>query len=397
MAVFKRPGSAKWQIEFEYNGVPYRFSSKTADKRLAEEIEWQKRADVVRQHRIGATVTMTLGAAIKRYWTDVVQPSMPTNLSSTALSTRSRLKRLAAHFKAGTHLQQITATKISEWKTSMLEAGKKPGTVDRYLDLLRSMLLKAKHEWGALADVPVIGRMKLKKKNSRERFLTAEEEAALLKHADPDLADLIAVALDTGGRRGDLLQLRWQDVLFDERLVAFLFTKNDEPRSVPMTDRVRKILEMRKSLPRPFPYDPTRLVRSDSRKGSRGRARKDRQPGMRSAWETARTKAGLGDVRFHDLRHTFASRLVMRGVDLYRVGILLGHKDPKTTKRYSHLEPRVLRDAIAVLNSPSGTSPDPRHRQPPRGSEPSAPAHGPETSAQPTSPARPDGTGSSSS
>ncbi len=357
MTVYKRDGSTRWQIEFVFNGRNYRKSSGTSDKRLAERVEDEWRRSLVRQASLGEAVPMTLAEAVLRYARTVLAPRGGTNLASTGLSYASRLRGLCVEFGEATRLEALTAPRISEWKSKLLASGRAPATVDRNLDLLRSVLNRAAHEWGALASVPVIGKLKLKIRNGRTRFLSEAEEAALLAScaSEPDLADVVTVALDTGGRRGDLLQLQWAEVHWTQGLVAFMRPKNDQPRSVPMTARVRAILERRKRPDGPvFPYDPVTLTRKGCRSGSRGAPRKDDQAGMRAAWEEAIDRAALAGLRFHDLRHTFASRLVMRGASLYVVGELLGHRDPKMTKRYAHLAPKMHSDALALLEPPLG-------------------------------------------
>lgn len=353
MGVYKRSGSAHWQIEFVYKGRPVRQSSRTGDKRLAERIEAELRASLVKQDQLGEIAPMTVEQAAKRYWDTVVVPGAANNLDSTAKSVRSRLLAISAHFGTGTLLTTIVAARVSEWKAALLATGMKPGSVDRSLDLLRSILYRAKDEWGALHTVPNIGKIKLKEDNARTRFLTLEEEDALLGAAevvDHDCRDVIAFLLDTGGRRGDALQLTWDCVDFSSQRVRFEHTKEDKPRAVPMSSRVFSILSARAmSAGRVFPYDPDTCAHVRSRKGKLGAPKKDCRPGFIQAWKRSVKKAKLLNVHVHDLRHTFASRLVMGGVPLYDVGELLGHTDPATTARYSHLSPQAHRSAIAVL------------------------------------------------
>ncbi|MBL4614780.1 MAG: site-specific integrase, partial [Magnetovibrio sp.] len=121
---------------------------------------------------------------------------------------------------------------------------------------------------------------------------------------------LVTFAVDTGGRKSELLKLDWLNVDLDRGFVTFRKTKNGEDRSVRLTDRAEQVLtdlSPQKSGP-VFTY--------------RGQAMKD----VKTSFERARTRAGVEDFRFHDLRHTFASRLVQQGVTLYEVMHLTGHK-----------------------------------------------------------------------
>lgn len=363
MAVFKRDGSSKWQIEFVFRGEKLRKSSGTTDKAAAEELERKWRDELWRQDQLGELPRMRVADACDMYWRTVVMPGKGNNLRSTLLSHRSRLALISDFFGEETQLADVaTAARISQWKASMLSNGLSPASVDRNLDMLRAILYRAKDEWEVLRTVPNIGKIKLNEHNERVRFLTSDEEKSLITECDKidrDLTDVVEFLIDTGGRRGDALQLLWEDVLMADRLVSFKRTKEDRPRSVPMTNRVLALLTRRQSdskSAKVFPYDPNTLAKPTSRKGSRGRFGKSTEPGFRSAWTRAVDAAKIKDLHVHDLRHTFASRLVMAGIPLYTVGELLGHSDPKTTARYAHLQPKAHADAISKLNPSASAS-----------------------------------------
>ena len=161
-----------------------------------------------------------------------------------------------------------------------------------------------------------------------------EEEHRLLNASPMHLRVLIAFALDTGGRRSELLNLDWRYVDLAHGRIVFVETKNGEDRSIRLSDRALNILlalDPKESGP-VFTY--------------RGKAIKD----VKTAYDKARKKAGLEDVRFHDLRHTFASRLVQQGLPLYEVMHMTGHKSMVMVQRYSHLGPEFQERAIVALN-----------------------------------------------
>jgi integrase len=171
--------------------------------------------------------------------------------------------------------------------------------------------------------------------NARTRFLTEEEEAYLLAHCNPHLKPLVITALHTGFRKSELLSLRWANVDFRHRLIKVeaAYTKTHEARSVPMTETLTATL---KSLKITAPSDSTGFVF-----------------GYRNVTKTfarAVKRAEIVDFTFHDLRHTFASRLVMAGVDLATVKELMGHKHITMTLRYTHLAPGHKRSAMAALD-----------------------------------------------
>jgi integrase len=179
---------------------------------------------------------------------------------------------------------------------------------------------------------------------------TVNRELALLKHmltkADdpkaPYLRPIVVMALHTGIRLGETLGLQWSDIDVKQRLIIITRTKNNERKTVPINDVLAE--ELRR-LPRyvSSPYlfhhpDGTRLWRIDR------------------SFHHPMTRAGIEDFRFHDLRHTHASHLAMRGVPLETIGALLGHKDPKMTKRYAHVSPTSLKAAVTTFQDlPVGT------------------------------------------
>lgn len=376
MTLFKRPDSSVWWTEFEFQSVRYRRSTETTDRKVAKDVEKKLRAEVHAQVVLGRTEEMSFGKATASYWTVKVEPDKASNLSSTFTTNEYRMEALLTHFGKDTKLSAITGATINAYKAKLLGDGKTRGTFNRHLGLLLAILNYARKELHALAEVPEVS--KEREPEGRVKWLHEDEEAALLDACKGDLRDLVLFLMDTGGRRGDALQLQWSEVHLEPLpgFARFEKTKTDKPRSVPLTKRVREMLLARKekrSGDAVFPYDPVDLTRPESREGSRGKRTKDGTEGLRSAWEKARAtaltalrkarteaaeKAGthadlkteLEGLRMHDLRHHFASRLAMKGQPLYNIGELLGHKKPNTTKRYAHLQPKALEASIDALN-----------------------------------------------
>jgi integrase len=182
---------------------------------------------------------------------------------------------------------------------------------------------------------------RIKPSRPRNRWITAAEEDRLVGAAAKHLKPLIRFAVDTGGRLSELLGLDWRYVDLASRRVTFVETKNGEDRTVRLCERA--VVTLRELGPKEsgpvFTY--------------RGKAMGE----IKSSYQRARKLAGLEDVRFHDLRHTFASRLVQGGVPLYEVMHLTGHKSLTMVQRYSHLAPDFQESAIRVLDErlrPSG-------------------------------------------
>jgi len=168
----------------------------------------------------------------------------------------------------------------------------------------------------------------------RNRWITAAEEDRLVEAAAPHLKPVIRFALDTGGRLSELLELDWRNVDVGARRVTFIETKNGDDRTVRLCERAQQTLRGLgpKDSGSVFTYN--------------GKPFKD----LKHAFTRARKIAGLDDVRFHDLRHTFASRLVQGGVPLFEVMHLTGHKSLSMVQRYAHLAPDFQEGAIRVLD-----------------------------------------------
>lgn len=182
-----------------------------------------------------------------------------------------------------------------------------------------------------------------KERKGRLRIITKDEEQRILTLLRQDhggkrkyyaeVADLIAVLLDTGMRLSEGLGLHYRDIDFSSNLLSIWENKGDRPRSIPMTRRVRNILKERQEINVTKPF----TIKAHQ---------------AETAWQWLRKEMGLeGDKEFviHSTRHSCASRMVNAGVDLYVVKDILGHASIATTQIYAHLAPHKLAQAVAVL------------------------------------------------
>lgn len=216
-----------------------------------------------------------------------------------------------------------------------------PRTVDIEIACLKRLFTKA-IEWGFAKENPVKKVKLFAVNNARLRFLTEEEIVRLLSACRDNLKPIVTFAIHTGMRRGEILNLKWSEVDFRVGIINVAVSKNGEGRKIPMNETVEKtLLELKKNSGFEF------LFRN---RCDRDKPAKD----IRTAFANALKKAGISDFRFHDLRHTFASHLVMNGVDLKSVQELLGHKTFTMTLRYSHLSPQHKKEAIRVLDKLDG-------------------------------------------
>ncbi len=181
--------------------------------------------------------------------------------------------------------------------------------------------------------------------NARERYLTQEEAQrlyeAVKQSPQPMLQYIVPFLILTGARRREVLDCKWEDFDIPRRTWRIPMTKSGKPRHVPLSEGALQVLA---SVPRfgkcPWVFPNPKTL----------------QPIVSgfASWNTARKKAGLADVRMHDLRHSFASFLVNAGRSLYEVQKLLGHSQIKTTQRYSHLAPETLLAATDAVTHAAG-------------------------------------------
>ena len=214
---------------------------------------------------------------------------------------------------------------IERYKRQRQGAGVSGVTINRELAFLKHLFSKAM-EWGKVSENPVKKVRLYREENARTRFLSEEEEASLLACCGTQLKPLVVTALNTVFRASELLSLTWHDVDFRRGVVTVRagYAKNGEARSVPMNDTLTMLLKSAKL---------------HAAEGGRVFCNRHGQPyrSFRTAVERAVRQADIQDFTFHDIRHTFASRLVIAGVDLPTVKELLGHRDMTMTLRYAHL------------------------------------------------------------
>jgi integrase len=241
-------------------------------------------------------------------------------------------------------VRRLTASAIAQYERRRA-ADVSAFTVANELGVLRHMLRLGKR-WGYLDAVPDIDMPK--KPEGRTRYLDENEIARLLDACaysrNPYLAAIVTVALNTGMRKAEILGLEWERVDLSTSRITLYRTKSGKPRGVPLNGAV---------------YDALVALEPDAaRRQGRVFARRDGGAWgqVRTAFATALKRGGIEAFRFHDLRHTAASHMVMRGASLKDVQEVLGHADFKMTLRYAHLSPAHLRSAVERLEglTPSG-------------------------------------------
>lgn len=270
-------------------------------------------------------------------------------------------------------LENITVSLVERWRTKRLQQGIKASTINRCVAVLRSSFSKAE-EWGIIDDHP-LKKLKMLKldNNSAARFLTVQERWRLYKvlfkrdkglkqarergnqhrlernnellpcllnvHFADRMIPIIILSLKTGLRRGEVFELRWSDIDFTNMSITVRgdIAKSKRTRHIPISPIAFKVLRRWEEQ---APQLNGRVFPSDD-----GGRLKD----LKKSWATIMNEANILNFRWHDMRHDFASQLVMKGVPLNTVRELCGHADSTTTQRYAHLAPGHIADAIALL------------------------------------------------
>jgi len=325
-------------------------------------------AERVKAKQLGKSAQFS---TLQKFLTHKYQPWVEANQKGHKESLRT-INVDFAHLH-GRKMAEISQWDIQKWMAEARKNGLKPTTINRRVATLKAVLSKAA-EWSVIENSPLAGMKRLKTdNNSSVRYLSKDEENSLraaldarqdtqraerlkyiqwrnTRHLSPPhqlsdpftdhLKPITLIALNTGMRRGELFKLSWPDINLTGRLFTVQgdVSKSGQTRHIPMNDEAFSTITTWRNqttnddLVFPSPVTGQKL------------------DNINSSWKKLIADSGIAKFRFHDLRHHFASHLVMRGVDLNTVRELLGHRDIKTTLRYAHLAPEHKAAAVALLN-----------------------------------------------
>ncbi|MGB3478410.1 MAG: site-specific integrase [bacterium] len=333
MSVFKR--SNKWCIGYSLNG---RWVRKIigSSKKVAELAERDIRLKIAKGKYLGIVEQKISFEGLCKIYLEF------SKANKTAQSHRRdivSIKNLLITFNARL-IFKISALDLEHYMNKR-RIKVAPATVNRELSCIKHMFNKAV-QWGYLLENPLRSVVKFKEPPGRTRYLTKKEIAKLLSYCAYHVGPIVVTALNTGMRKGEILNLKWRDIDMKNRVIIVRNSKNNESRTIPINDRLLQQLKVI------GPELENQYVFSHS-DGSQYRD-------IRGGYKGAVKRAGLIDVTFHTLRHTFASHLVMNGVPILEVQKLLGHKTLSMTMRYSHLSNKNLRDAASLIKIKSTRS-----------------------------------------
>ena len=232
-------------------------------------------------------------------------------------------------------LSKITPLHIEKYKRMRLDEVK-PGTVNRELACLKHIFTIAEKFRKFEDKNPVKEVRFLQERQYVMKVLDREEIKWLISSAADHLKPILIMALNTGMRKGEILNLKWNDVDFISHFIHIKESKSNIMRKIPMNSIVAATLKgIKRENDFVFPSTKTKEPRTN----------------IFYSFKMACSKASIKDLRFHDLRHTAATLMITGGVDLVTVSQILGHSDIKMTMRYAHPTPENKRRAVDVLAS----------------------------------------------
>jgi len=315
----KRSGKYHAQIrKTGYQTLTKTFSSLTTAKRWASVTE----ADMERHLHVAIPDNTLLGELLEQYEEEV------SPLHKSHQVEKYRLKTLKRHL-GDQRVSMLSPALVCKYRDTRLKVVS-PASLKRELVILSSVLNTAIKEWGinlqqnpvSMVSLPKVGR-------GRDRRLEHGEEEKLLS-ASGELKRIIIVALETGMRRGEILNIKKRHIDFNRQTLLIPFTKTDTPRTIPLSSRaVEAVREQLRGSQNVIPIEETTLFSYTAR-------------GLSGAFLRLCRKHGLENLHFHDLRHEATSRFFEKGLNPVEVATITGHKDTRMLMRYTHLRAEDL-------------------------------------------------------
>lgn len=338
-----KDGKVSYRVQIRLKGHPKTtatFDRKTDAKKWAQQTESAIREG--RYFKVAESKKRTLGELVDRYILEVM-PNKPKNAKACTAQLRWWKKEIGYLV-----LSDVSPAIIAEKRDSLLKGITKqgnqrsPSTVVRYLAALSHAFTIAIKEWGWIDNSPVSQISKPVEPRGRVRFLSDSERQRLLEacksSTNPYLYTVVVIALSTGMRRGEILNLKWEHIDLNKQKLLLNETKNGEMRSVPLHGLALELIKKLKSISQ---QDIGLLFPSKN---------KHKPIDIRFPWKKALKEAGIDNYRFHDNRHSCASYLLSQRATLAQIAEILGHKTLQMVKRYAHLSENEASSIVEQMN-----------------------------------------------
>lgn len=348
MGIYRQKNSSVWWVSKRVNGRLYRQSSEETAKMRAVSFYERWVVELKESVKSGKPVpTARTESSVIRFFELCGKYIEWCDSRHAGIDRKQSLINKFKLFFGDRPLNEFSYATVDDYQGSLINDGCAISYVNKNLSVFKAMFHWAcERELIDEAQYKKILKVKqLKGENERLEHLTLEEEEMLISCCDPHLRPIVIMALDTGMRQSEILRLTWDRIKMDKGLILLdVNTKSRKRRELPMSDRVHDtLLEINKVrlLKCNFVfYNPKTLRPYDE---------------IKKSWATALKRSRIldahGSFHFHDLRHTFATKIASSGkVSLTTLKEILGHKSFKMTFRYAHFIPSAFQDARDVLN-----------------------------------------------
>lgn len=356
MSVFKPSGQKTYVYDFRLGGRRFHGPTGKKEERAARKVEKLARdaarktleTEAMQAAQLKGEAPLSFDVAAGKYWTEVGE------FHAGADTTWTDLERLIGYFGGQRLMTSISDSDVNDlvaWrrghhvKDDPKRPRIQPGTVNRTtVDLLRKLFTRARRKWGARFDhEPDWKEHRLKERGEIVRELKADEEIGFVAELGDGYRDLWRFSLASGLRLGECF-ITWQQIDWEARTISVI-QKGKRPHTIPLTAEMIAIIAPQQG------RHPTAVFTYVCMRSSKLRQKGKRYPvsyeGMKTVWRRTRVKVGANDMRFHDNRHTAATRLVRRTGNLKAAQKLLGHADISTTARfYAHVDMEDLRNLL---------------------------------------------------
>ncbi len=340
----KRKDTGQWVCDFAYNGERIRRTLKFV--RTRKEAEQAEAVIMTQVFQAAYGLQPKADQLFENFVIETYLPYSEANKKSFANDV-SMCRVLVKYFRGKT-MRQITSATVEGFKQWLLAKPIVYGTEDNRKERRRSLATVNNHlrvlskifslalDAELVASNPCFKVKKFRPNNRRLRVLADQEELELLEKLEDNclVRDIVIFALNTGLRRGEIFDLQWPDVDLGRERIIVRKTKSSKERFVPVNETVKDLLVSLKRTSEfvfPSPQTGVRLI------------------DLKTGFVRAVTEANIRNFRFHDLRHTFATRLADVGIDVFTLKEILGHADIRTTMIYVHTNGEASRRAVAKL------------------------------------------------
>lgn len=347
--VSKKTGRTTFRVQVRVKGAECQSAT---FNRLTDAREWGRNTEsAIKERRYFKTAEAkkhTVADLVDRYFEYLGQrsPKRLKDVDHLLLWWRKELGYcILADLSKALILEKVEKLAAYTWKVKSTGKTRKrsPATCNRYMAALSHALSVATDEWEWLEINPMNKIKKFKEPRGRTRFLNDEEREKLLKECkaskNPILYTLMVLSMSTGARVSEVINLTWKQIHLDRNMIILDETKNGEQRALYLSSEAYSLIQQRSKIRRidsdlvfPAPNNPLKPY------------------DFRNSWRAAIERAGIEDFVYHDLRHTAASYLAMRGASTIEIAQVLGHKTLEMVKRYAHLSNDHVQSLVTEMN-----------------------------------------------